>query len=82
MSLIALKVYRKFVTIDILGCKLIYLKLQKALYGLLKLALLFYRKLWGNSYTKGLEIHPYNPCLMCDQQDHQWASNDSSVVRG
>ena len=40
-----------------------YVKLQKVLYGLLKSALLFYRKLWGDLYTKGFTTNPCDPCV-------------------
>ncbi len=45
MVQIALQVYRKYVTVDKKGMKILYVKLQKALYGLMRLSLLFYRKL-------------------------------------
>jgi hypothetical protein len=38
------KLYRKYVVIE-KGCSVLYLRLQKALYGMMKSALLFYRKL-------------------------------------
>ena len=63
MALTAPQVYRKFVTIDANGRQILYVKLQKALYGLLKSSLLFYRKLWGNLHTKGSTINPYDPCV-------------------
>ncbi len=45
MIQIAPQVYRKYVTVDKKGTKLLYEKLQKALYGLMRASLLFYRKL-------------------------------------
>jgi len=39
------EVYRKYVAIDKKGTKILYVKLQKALYGLMRASLLFYRKL-------------------------------------
>jgi hypothetical protein len=38
------KIYQKYVTIE-KGRQVLYLRLQKALYGMMKSALLFYRKL-------------------------------------
>ncbi len=35
MIQIALQVYRKYVTVDKKGTKILYVKLQKALYGLI-----------------------------------------------
>ena len=52
-----------FSTIDTLGWKLLHVKLQKALYGLLKSVLLFYQKLWSDLYGKGFKINPYDPCV-------------------
>jgi hypothetical protein len=39
------EVYRKYVTVDRKGTPILYVKLQKALYGLMRASLLFYRKL-------------------------------------
>ncbi len=43
MVQIAPQVYRKYVTVDRKGTKILYVKLQKALYGLMRAT--FYRKL-------------------------------------
>ena len=45
MIQIAPEVYRKYVAVDKRGTKILYVKLQKALYGLMRASLLFYRKL-------------------------------------
>jgi hypothetical protein len=45
MIQIAPQVYRKYVTVYKKGTKLLYVKLQKVLYGLMRANLLFYRKL-------------------------------------
>ena len=37
--------------------------LQKALYGCLNNALLFYEKLVGDLEAHGFEINPYDPCV-------------------
>ena len=42
---------------------MLYVKLLKALYGLLKSALLFYKKLAGELVNMGFEINPYDPCV-------------------
>jgi hypothetical protein len=39
------QVYRKYVTVDKKGTKLLYMKQQKALYGLMRASLLFFREL-------------------------------------
>ena len=45
MIQIAPQVYRKYMMVDKKGTIVLYLKLQKALYGLMRASLLFYRKL-------------------------------------
>ena len=45
MIQIAPEVYRKYVTVDRKGTPILYVKLQKALYQLMRVSLLFYRKL-------------------------------------
>ena len=52
MVLTAPEVYRKFIPINAFGYKLLYMKLHKSLYGLVKSVLTFYRKLWGNIHAK------------------------------
>jgi hypothetical protein len=42
---IAPQIYRKYITVDRKGMPVFYVKLQKALYGLVRVSLLFYRKL-------------------------------------
>ena len=39
------------------------MRVQKAIYGLLKSALLFYLKLVGDLETYGFIINPYDPCV-------------------
>ncbi len=55
------KIYRKYITIE-KGRQVLYLRLQKALYGMMKSAPLFYRKLIKELKEMGFEINPYNPC--------------------
>jgi hypothetical protein len=45
MVQVAPNLYRKYITIDRKGTAILYVKMQKALYGLLRSALLFYNKL-------------------------------------
>jgi hypothetical protein len=63
MIQIAPQVYRKYVTVDKKGTKLLYVKLQKALYGLMRASLLFYRKLQKEFEAYGLQVNPYDPCV-------------------
>ncbi len=63
MEQIALQIYRKKITVDKKGTKILYVKLQKALYGLMRASLLFYRKLQKEFEEYGLVVNPYNPCV-------------------
>jgi hypothetical protein len=63
MIQIAPQVYRKYVMVDRKGTKILYGKLQKALYGLMRLGLLFYRKLRNEFEKYGLIVDSYNPCV-------------------
>jgi hypothetical protein len=56
------KMYRKYVTIK-KGRQVLYLRLQRALYGMMKSALLFYTKLIKELKEMGFEINPYDPCV-------------------
>ncbi len=56
------KIYQKYVTIE-KGRQVLYLRLQKALYGMMKSALLFYRKLIKELKEMGFEINPYDSCV-------------------
>ena len=48
------------------GKPLLYVKIQKALYGLLCRALLFYRKLVKDIQAYGFQINPHDPCVNND----------------
>ena len=63
MVQIAPQVYRKYVTVDKKGTPVLYVKLQKALYGLMRSSLLFYRKLQNELEAYGFEVNPYDPCV-------------------
>ena len=55
--------YRDFVTTDKNGEPLLYVCMNKALYGLLKSALDFYNKLKSDLERVGFKINPYDPCV-------------------
>ena len=57
------KLYRKYLT-DEKGKKVLYLCLKKALYGMMKSALFFYRKLISELKGMGFEVNPYDPCVV------------------
>ncbi len=42
---------------------MLYLRLQKVLYGMMKSALLFYQKLVSELKSMGFGINPYDPCI-------------------
>jgi hypothetical protein len=56
------KLYQKYLTNE-KGKKVLYLRLQKALYGMMKSALLFYRKLISELKEMAFEVNPYDPAL-------------------
>ncbi len=56
------KLYRQYVILE-KGRSVLYLRLQKVLYGMMKSALLFYRKLVSELQEMGFEINPYDPCV-------------------
>ncbi len=63
MVKIAPKLYRKYVTMNAKGKPILYVQLEKAVYGMMKSALLFYRKLVADLLSLGFTINPYDPCV-------------------
>ena len=59
---IAPEVYAPYVVYE-KGVPVIYVEIMKALYGMIKAALLFYRKLRKDLETKGFKINPYDICV-------------------
>jgi len=57
------QIYRKYVTLGTKGEPMLYVTLQKALYGCLRSALLFYLKLVADLEGEGFRLNPYNPCV-------------------
>ena len=55
--------YQKYVIVGPNGEPILYVRLLKALYGLLRSALLFYKKLRGDLKRMGFEVNPYDPCV-------------------
>ena len=45
------------------GQKIIYVRVLKAIYGMLQSALLFYNKLRKDLEDSGFEVNPYDPCV-------------------
>ena len=63
MVQVAPNLYRKYISVDSKGKPILYVKLQKALYGLMRSALLFYRRLVKDLEGNGFVINPYDPCI-------------------
>lgn len=63
MVKVAPKLSRKFFTTNAKGKLVLYVQLEKAVYGMMKSALLFYRKLVADLISLGFEINPYDPCV-------------------
>jgi hypothetical protein len=63
MVQIAPVIYRKYVTLDKKGTKILYVKLQKALYGLMRASLPFYHKLRKEFEDYRLKGNPCDPCV-------------------
>jgi hypothetical protein len=63
MVKVAPNLYRKYVTTNAKGKPVLYVQLEKAVYGMMKSALLFYRKLVADLLSLGFEINPYDPCV-------------------
>jgi hypothetical protein len=55
--------YRKYIMVERKGTAILYVKMQKALYGLLGSALLFHRKLVANLESDGFVLNPYDSCV-------------------
>ena len=60
---VALDIYRNYFTRDQKGQAILYVRLQKVLYGLTRAALLFYRKLRKELEEYGFVINPEDPCV-------------------
>ncbi len=63
MVKVAPSIYRKYVTTNSKGKPVLYVQLEKAVYGMMKSALLFYHKLVANLLSIGFTINPYDPCV-------------------
>jgi hypothetical protein len=59
---IAPKVYEGYSTYE--GkTKVLYIKMLKAIYGMLQSSLLYYKKFRKDIESIGFEVNPYNPCI-------------------
>ena len=62
MTMVAPQTYRKYIAIEN-GQKVLYVKVHKAFYGMLKSALLFYKKLRKDLEEIGFVVNPYDACI-------------------
>jgi hypothetical protein len=57
------KLYRPFITKNGRGGSIMFVKMQKAMYGMMRALLLFYLKLVDELIADGFELNPYDPCV-------------------
>ena len=57
------QMYQKYITTSSKSEPMLYVRLSKALYGLLQSALLFYSKLRTELEDFGFAVNPYDPCV-------------------
>ena len=63
ITLIDTSLYRKYILFDSSGKTILYVKLQNALCGYIREALLFYKKLAWDLKAMGFIINPYDLCV-------------------
>ena len=61
--------YRKYVTHSKNGVPMLYVRLSKALYGMLRAALLLYKRLRSDLEDRGFVVKPYDPCVSNNMED-------------
>ena len=57
------ELYQKYVTYTSKGVPMLYVRLSKALYGMFRAALLFYKRLRSDLDNMGFLVNPYEPCV-------------------
>ena len=91
MLQVAPSLYRKYVTRNTKGKPILYVQLEKAVYGMMKSALQFYRKLAADLKSLGYEINPYNQCVankningkqmtICSHVDDLFVGHEDPIV--
>ncbi len=63
MVTIAPNIYQKYITTNANGKPVLYVQLEKALYGMMISALLFYCNMSQTSTKIGFILNPYDPCV-------------------
>jgi hypothetical protein len=64
MVKVAPQLYCKYITMNAKGKPVLYVQLEKAFYGMMKSALLFYQKWVADLTSLGFTIDPYDPCVV------------------
>ena len=64
MARIDPSMYREYVTYSKNGVHMLYVRLSKTLYGMLRDALLFYKSLISDLEDRGFVVNPYDPCVV------------------
>ena len=57
------KLYRPYITKNGRGESIMFVRMQKAMYGMMRASLLFYLKLVDELIEDGFELNPYDPCV-------------------
>ena len=78
---LAPEVYGPFMLKDKQGMDLLYIKIINALYGIMKVALLYYHHFIWNIKAKQFVLNPYDPCIANKMVDGKqltlvWHIND------
>jgi hypothetical protein len=63
MVKVAPDIYMKYVIVNTKGKTVMYVRLLNALYGIMKVTLLFYQCFVQDLMSIGFEISPYDPCI-------------------
>ena len=63
MFMVKPTLYCKYLTNDKKGTAMLYVTMNKALYGLFVSALVFYKKLVTNLMANGFKVNPYDTCV-------------------
>ena len=63
MVQVAPEIYSKYVIYNNKGETMLYVRLLKALYGIIRAAILFYEKFLRDIKEIGFELNPYDPCV-------------------
>ena len=69
MARIDPSMYRKYIMYSKNGLPMMYVRLSKALYGMLMAALLFYKHLRSDLEDRGVLVNPYDPCVTNNMVD-------------